>query len=74
MSRRRGVTEAFDPSLPKQRGLVKPPSEVRRLRAALRYIRDQFDVHLDGDDNAVSDEHDCFCVRCVAVRALGRPR
>lgn len=44
--------------------------EIRRLRRGLREIREMVDPHLDKDDNTVRLLHDCFCIRCLATRAL----
>ena len=47
-----------------------PGSETRRLRKALREIRAQLDPHMDQWDNEIPQDPDCFCIRCIAVRAL----
>ena len=43
---------------------------VRRLRRALREIRDQLEPHLGEDGEDVRQDTECFCPRCIAVRAL----
>lgn len=43
---------------------------IRRLRKALRQIRAQLDPHTDDGDNEIKQDPECFCIRCIAVRAL----
>lgn len=43
---------------------------VRSLRISLREIKNSFSAHEDEYGNEIDQEHDCFCARCIAVRAL----
>lgn len=43
---------------------------VRALQRALRDIRDWIDPHIGERGEDVSQYPECFCIRCIAVRAL----
>jgi hypothetical protein len=43
---------------------------VRRLRRALRDIRGQLDPHIGDRGEDLRQDPECFCPRCIAVRAL----
>lgn len=49
---------------------MKPSTEIARLRRALREVRDNYAKHLDEHDNEIPHDPECFCARCIAVRAL----
>jgi len=43
---------------------------VRSLRKELRCIVENYDAHSDVDGNDIAQDYECFCSRCIAVRAL----
>jgi len=43
---------------------------VRLLRNELRCIVENHDPHTDADGNDIAQDYECFCSRCIAVRAL----
>jgi len=49
---------------------LKTQKTVRALRRALREIRDGCRPHFDDYGGDMVQDSDCFCCRCIAVRAL----
>ncbi len=43
---------------------------VRVLRNELRCIVENHDPHTDAEGNDIAQDYECFCSRCIAVRAL----